>query len=126
MADYAFEVPQTLRDLTEENMRQAHAAYEQLTEFMTKATSVWVGAIPPSPALMGYKELQHRAMDFAMENAESAFTFAGKISSAKNVQEILALQTQFAQSRMLAFITHTQELYRLMGETLLKAPTANF
>ena len=41
MADNPFEIPQQMRDLAEQNIKQAHAAYEQLTDFATKA----VGAL---------------------------------------------------------------------------------
>ena len=120
MADNPFEIPQTVRELADQNMKQAHAAYEQLTDFVTKATSAWMGAMPPNPVTSGFKDVQDRAMDFAKENAESAFSFAGKISNAQNFQEILTLQTQFAQDRMRAFVTHTQDLYGVIGEALQK------
>ena len=33
MADNPFEIPQTLRDVSEQNLKQARAAYEQLIGF---------------------------------------------------------------------------------------------
>ena len=41
---------------------------------------------------------------------------------AQNFQEVLTLQTQYAQDRMQAFVTQTQELYRLIGEVFQKLP----
>ena len=38
MAENPFEIPQQMRDLAEQNIKQAHAAYEQLTDFVTKAS----------------------------------------------------------------------------------------
>jgi hypothetical protein len=67
-----------------------------------------------------FKDVQGRAMDIAMENSESVFTFAGKIRHAQTFQDIVTLQTQFAQDRMQAFTTQTQELYKLIGETVQK------
>ena len=49
MADNPFEIPQALRDVTEQNIKQAHTAYEQLTDFVTKAVGAWMGAMPASP-----------------------------------------------------------------------------
>jgi hypothetical protein len=115
-----FEIPHTLRDLSEQNIKQAHAAYEQLTDFVTKATGAWMGAVPSNPLSAGFKDVQDRAMEIAMENAESAFKLAGKISNAQTPQEILTLQTQFAQDRMQAYVTQTQQLYSLIGEALQK------
>ena len=70
MADNPLEIPQALRDLSEQNMKQAHAAYEQLTEFMTKAMGAWMGAMPANPMTAGLQRMQDRAMQIAMENAE--------------------------------------------------------
>ena len=59
-------------------------------------------------------------MQIAKENAESVFTFAGKISNARTPQDIVTLQTQFAQDQMQAYATQTQELQKLIGEALQK------
>ena len=120
MAEDPFEIPQTLRDLTERNMKQAHAAYEQLAHFMIKAMGTWTDALPANPMAAVFKDAQGRAMEIAMENSESVFTFAGKISNAQTFQDIVTLQTQFAQDRMQAFTPHTQELHKLIGETVQK------
>ena len=119
MADNPFEIPQALRDVAEQNMKQAHAAYEQLTDFVTKAMDAWMGAMP-SPMAAGFKDVQGRAMQIAKENAESIFTFAGKISNVQTPQDIVTLQTQFAQDRMQAFTTQTQELFGVIEETIHK------
>ncbi len=50
----------------------------------------------------------------------STFAFAGKISNAKTVQELLTLQTQFTQDRVQAFVAHTQEFYRLFEDAMQK------
>ncbi len=74
MADSPFEIPQTMRDLTEQNMKQAHAAYEQLMAFVTKVMDPWTGAMPANPMAAVFKDVQGRAMQIAMENAKSVFT----------------------------------------------------
>ena len=120
MADTAFEIPQNLRDLAEQNTKQAHAAYEQLAHFMIKAMGTWTDALPANPMAAVFKDAQGRAMEIAMENSESVFTFAGKISNAQTFQDVVALQSQFAQDRMKACTTQTQELYKLIGEAVQK------
>ena len=64
------EIPQALRDLSQQNLKQAHAAYEQLMEFMTKAMGPWMDAVPSNPLSAGLQHMQDRVMEFAMENAE--------------------------------------------------------
>jgi hypothetical protein len=121
MADNPFEIPQPLRDLAEQNIKQAHAAYEQLIDFMTKAVGAWMGAMPASGMVAGFKEVQDRAAEIAKKNGDSTFALIEKMAKAQNFQEILALQTQFAQDQMKAFTTQTQELYKLIGETAQKS-----
>jgi len=121
MADNPLEIPQTLRDVSEQNLKQAHAAYEQLTDFATKATAAWTGALPSNPMAAVLKDVEDRAMQIAMENAGSVFTFASKISNVRTPQDIATLETQFAQDRMQAFVTQTLQLFGLMGEALQKS-----
>ena len=121
MSDNPLEIPQALRDLSAQNVKQAHAAYEQLMEFMTKAVGSWMETMPANPATAGLQRMQDIAMKISMENAEAAFTFGGKMSSAQTPQEILQLQTQFAQDRMQAFVTQTQQLYSVITEAPQKS-----
>ena len=107
MADNPFEIPQVLRDVSEQNLKQAHAAYEQLMAFVTKVMDPWTGAMPANPMAAVFKDVQGRAMQIARENAASVFTFAGKISNVRTPQDIVTLETQFAQDRMQAFVTAT-------------------
>jgi hypothetical protein len=122
MADNPFEIPQALRDVTEQNIKQAHTAYEQLTDFVTKAVGAWMGAMPASPMVAGFKEVQDRTAEIAKKNADSAFALVEKITKAQNFQEIVTLQTQFAQDQMKALTAQTQELYKLIGEAFQKLP----
>jgi hypothetical protein len=120
MTENPFEIPQAVRDVSEQSLTQARAAYEQLMDFMTKTMAAWTDALPSNPMAAVFKDVQGRAMKIAMENAESVFTFADKIAKAQNFQEALTLQTQFAQDQMQAYATQMQELQKLIGETLQK------
>ena len=79
------------------------------------------GALPSYPTAAGFKDVQDRAMQIAMENAESAFTFAGKISNALTPQNIVTLQTQFVQDRMQALVRQTQQLFSVIEESIQKS-----
>ena len=122
MTENPFEIPQQMRDMAEQNMKQAHAAYDQLVEFMTKAMSALMGAMPAHPMAASLKDVQSRAVEIAKDNGESAFALAEKMAKAQNLQEVMTLQTQFAQDRMQAFTTQTQELFKLIGEAFQKLP----
>jgi hypothetical protein len=80
---------------------------------MIEAMGAWTEALPANPLAAVFKDVQDRAMEIAMENSESVFTFAGKISSAQSFQDVSTLQMQFVQERIQAFVTQTQELQQL-------------
>ena len=120
MTENPFEIPQAVRDVSEQSLTQARAAYEQLMDFMTKTMGTWTDALPSNPMAAVFKDVQGRAMKIAMENAEPVFTFADKIAKAQNFQEALTLQTQFAQDQMLAYATQMQKLQKLIGEAIQK------
>ena len=121
MADNPFEIPQALRDMSEQNLKQAHAAYEQLMDFMTKAMGASTGALPSNPMAAVLKDVQDRVAAMAKQNAESVFALVEKIAKAQNFQEIVTLQTRFAQDQMQAYATQTQELFSVIGEVVQKS-----
>ena len=94
---------------------------ETIQKWERGAMDAEMSAMPSNLMTAGFKDVRGRAMDIAMEISESAFTFAGKISNAQTFQDIVTIQTQFAQDRMQAFVTQTQQLYKLIGETVQKS-----
>ena len=92
MADKQSEIPHAMRDLAEQNLKQAHAAYGQLTDFVTQAFNAWMGLMPSNPMTIGLKNVQAHA------------------------QEFVTVQTQFAEECMQAFFAQTQHLYGLLPE----------
>ena len=44
MTDNPIEIPQNLRDMSEQSLKQAHAEYENLTDFVTKAMGFWMAS----------------------------------------------------------------------------------
>ena len=103
------EVPHSMHELAEQKVKQAHAAYDQITAYVTSAMNTWMGTIPSNPMTAGLKDAHDRAIEIARQNAETTFTLAGKIAKAKTPQEVLTLQTQFAQDRAQAFAKQTQD-----------------
>lgn len=94
MTDNQFEIPKAMRDLAEQNVKQAHTAYGQLTNLVTQAMNAWMGTMPANPMAIGAKNVQGHAMEF------------------------VTLQMQFAQDCMQAVFAQTQ----LLGGLLQLAP----
>ena len=97
-----FEIPQQLRELAERNVEQARTAYGQLMDAMAQATGMWMSA--------------KRAIQFAKQNAEACFAAASELANAKDIQDLLAIQSRSAQKQMQAYALQAQELGRLMVE----------
>jgi phasin len=112
----SFEIPQQLRELAERNIEQARTAYGQFMDAMTQAMGMWTTALPSNEVTSGFKAVQDRAVRFAKQNAEACFAMASELANAKDVQDVLAIQSRYAQTQMQTYSIQAQELARLMAE----------
>ncbi|WP_172653307.1 phasin family protein [Methyloceanibacter caenitepidi] len=107
-----FDLPTELRNLTEQCMK-AQTSYGQLMHSVTHTMRAWPG-LPSETMVAGFNEFQERAMDFAKENAESSFSLARELANAKDVQEVMSIQSRYGQTQIQAYSRQVQELGRLM------------
>ena len=121
MTQNPFEIPQQMRDLAERNIEQARMAYDQFMGAMNQAMGMWAQAIPGNGMTAGFKRVQDRATMFAKQNAEAAFALASDLANAKDVQQVLTLQSRFAQSQMQSYAMQAQDLGRLIMEAMQRA-----
>jgi hypothetical protein len=111
-----FEIPQQLRDLTEKNLEHARATYAQFMDAMTQAMGVWTSASPASSMTAGFKVVQDRAVKFAKQNADACFNLASELANAKDLTDVLSIQSRHAQTQLQSYALQAQELSRLMVE----------
>ena len=114
--DQKFEVPQELRHLADENVERARQLYVQFMDWVGQAMATWSpasGLIAP-----GFHEVQERAVKLANENAEAGFQLAKDVAQAKDLHELIDLQTRYVQSQMKWYAYQTQEFGRLMAKAL--------
>jgi hypothetical protein len=109
-----FEIPAEMRDLAEKNVEQARVAYGQFMEFMSQAMNAWSSSGGPEAG--NFKALQERAIAFAKENAERSFSLASDIAKAKDMQEVVTLQSRYVQTQMQTFGIQAQQLSWLMAD----------
>lgn len=107
-----------MRDLAEKNVEQARAAYGQFMDAITQAMGMWSKGIPSNEITSGFKVVQDRAIRFAKQNAEAGFALAGDPANAKDIQDVLSMQSRYAQSQMQNYALQAQELGRLMVEAV--------
>ena len=97
--DTEFEVPQELRHLAEENVERARQLYLQFMDGVGQAMASWSSASSDVIA-PGFREVQERAVKIANENADAAFKLAKDVAQAKDLHELIDLQTRYVQSQM--------------------------
>jgi hypothetical protein len=113
----SFEIPPELREMAEKNVEQARAAYGQFMDFMAQAMGAWSKS-PGAANMGGFSVVQERAVGFAKENAERSFALASELSRAKDMQEVLTLQSRYVQTQMQTFGIQAQQLSWLMADAL--------
>jgi hypothetical protein len=118
MADKpSFEIPPELRDFAEKNVEQARVAYGQFMDFLTNAMGAWANT-PGAAEMTGFRAVQEKAIAFAKENAERSFALASELARSKDIQEILTLQSRYAQTQMQTFGIQAQQLSWLMADAM--------
>ena len=111
-----FEIPQQLRDLTEKNLEHARSAYGQFMDAKTQAMGVGTNATPAGAMTGGFKVVQDRAVKFAKQNADACFNLATELANAKDLTDVLSIQSRHAQTQLQSYALQAQELSRLMME----------
>ena len=105
-----FEIPPQVRELAEKNIDQARKFYDQWMEGISQVMNMW-SSTPAGEMVPGFDSLRERAIKY---NAEAAFAQAEKLAQAKDVQDLMTLQSHYAQAQMRSYATQAQELGRLM------------
>jgi phasin len=93
-----FEVPQEMRAFAEKSVEQAKTAFDN---YMSQATKA-LGTVESQTdaATSGARDVGRQALGFAEENVAAAFAFAEKLVRARDPQEIMQLQSDFAKETM--------------------------
>lgn len=115
--DQKFEIPQELRQLAEENIERARQLYLQFMDGVGQAMAPWSSASSDAVA-PGFNEVHERAVKLTNENADAAFKLAKDVAQAKDLHELIDLQTRYVQSQMKWYAYQTQEFGRLMAKAL--------
>ena len=111
-----YEIPTEMRDFAERSVAQARKAFEGFMGAVQK-TATAIEPAASNPALSGAKDVSTKAVTFAESNVNAAFDLAEKLVHAKDVQEVLALQTEYLKAQMEAIQAQAKEL----GDVVVKA-----
>ena len=104
----SFEIPAEMRNMTERSVEQAKQAFEGFLAAVQQAAAHMQGQTAAAQA--GAADMQRKAMAFAQQNIAASFEFAQKLARARDVQEVMRLQTEFVQAQMRTLADQAQEL----------------
>ncbi len=110
-----YEIPTEMRDFAEKSVDQARKAFESFIGAAQKASTDAEGAA--ASVSTNAKEVATKAVSFAEANVKAAFDLAQKLVQAKDVQEILNHQSEFAKAQLASI----QEQAKEIGEAVKKA-----
>ncbi len=114
------EIPKEMRELAVQNIDQARAAFHQLMDAATNAQELIKKVIPANPVAQGLSDVQERAMKFTQQNLDASFSLAHELAKAKDLTEVLQIQSRHAQLQMHAYALQAQELGTLVNAAAQK------
>src|SRR5271169_5880902 len=109
-----FEVPADVRAMMEKSMEQARVAVSAFMSAAQRAMSDFDGQAQAVQA--SAKDVSEKAMGYAERNVANTFAFADRLVHAKDIQQVIALQTEFVQSQM----KELAEQAKVLGESASK------
>jgi len=115
MADNPFEIPQQVREQAEKTIALTRQFYEQWMDGVTQVMNMWSAAPGGSKATAQFGILRDRAARFSKENAEAAFALAEKLAHAKDLQQLMTLQSHFIQKQLRSYTLQARELGDLIA-----------
>ena len=92
---------ENLSAMAGQTMEQTRGAMENYLNFFQKSMSA-------SP--WASKELNKKVTDYAQQNVATAFEFAQKLTQAKDLQDVVRIQTEFLQTQMKSFTEQAKDL----------------
>jgi phasin len=110
-----FEVPKEMRSIAEAGFDQARKAFEQmLASAQQTATTIEDRG---AAARANVKDITTRAVGFAERNVHAALDYAQQLVHAKDLAEVMRMQSEYVQAQMKALAEQATEL----GQVVAKA-----
>lgn len=108
MTQKPYEIPSEMRDFAEKSVEQARKAFEGFIGAAQKSVSAAEGAT--QTAQTSARDFGAKTLTYAEANVAAAFELAQKLVRAKDVQEALNIQAEFARSQMAALQEQAKEI----------------
>jgi phasin len=110
-----FDIPQNMKDFAEAGFDQARKAFENFMSAAQKTASTFEDQ--GNAAQASAKELSGKAVSFAEANIRASLDYAERLLKAKDMAEVLKLQSEHIQNQMRALADQASE----MGQAVTRA-----
>lgn len=110
------EVPAELRDFAEKSVEQAKKAFDSYLSAAQKAVTTLEGSAEAMQA--GAKDMGKKAMTYAETNVAASFALAQKLVRAKDVTEVMKIQTEFVQDQIKALTEQAKDIGSAAQKTM--------
>lgn len=104
-------VPEAVRAMAEKSVTQSREAYENAKEAMEEAVEVLEQSI--DKAGQGTAAFNRKVIDITQSNLNSGFDLAKDLAGAKNLAEIMELQSSYARKQFEALTAQAEEIRTL-------------
>ena len=102
------QIPNEMRDFAEKSVDQARKAFDGFLAAARKSVAHMEGSASNVQATA--TDMTHKAFGYAEQNLAAAFELAQKLVRAKDMQEALQLQSEYARAQFAAMQAQMKEL----------------
>ncbi|WP_296578140.1 phasin [Phreatobacter sp.] len=114
----AYEIPQEMREFADKSVEQARKAFDGFVGAAQRTVSAMDGS--GGSVQSSAQDVSRKAIAFAETNVAASFAYAQRLVQARDMSEVMEIQTRFLQEQMKAM----EEQARELGEALaLKSAT---
>jgi phasin len=103
-----YEIPSEMRDFAEKSVDQARKAFDGFLGAAHKAVDTLQGST--STMQSSASDATRKTLSFAEQNIAAAFDHAQKLVRAKDLQEAMQIQSEFARAQFASLQTQMKEL----------------
>jgi phasin len=107
-----YQIPTEMRDFAEKSVEQARKAFEGFMGAAQRAAGTVEGTAESVQS--NAKDLTAKAFEAAETNINAAFELARNLVQAKDLQEVMALQTEYLKSQFAAVQSQAKDLGALI------------
>ena len=107
-----YEIPAEMREMAERSVEQARKAFEGFVGAAQKAADTFSGATSVVPS--GLLDINKKTMGFAEANIRAAFDHAQKLVKAKDIQEVMQLQSDYVKTQIATLQEQAKEIGTIM------------